>query len=203
MIFIEGFPKDTGADDFMDSSRLVGMMAIVDHPQTPDLSKYLIGLSELIRCPITIGPNDMSNVPANFSRDQLLPLIAGMKHQGRDLDCVMIYEAHKGRGWRCQNGDWLSPSHRLHLKLCANLKASWWEYLWLRGDILFNAYWMPLEEQNQIISMCTIAGKKYLQMWTYHNFDWRKAVLNYWGTWRKEQDLATNIVHEVEKRTKV
>lgn len=206
MIFIQGFPKDTGATDMMDSSRLAGMMAVTGHPETPDLSKYVSGIGICVRCPVREHSQDEADLFQNFSRDQLMVLVMGLHIQGRLDVCLDIYEIHKARGWFCQNGDWLSPSHRLHLKYCAGLgnQVTGFEKFWLQCDVVWAAKVQTMSETNQLLAILLIAPPAYMDMYCRLRDRWADPILAYWDSWRGEQFLAYQIIRVVhEKRGKI
>ncbi len=182
MIFDEqGFPRDTGATDFKDSARLAGMMAIVGDPRTPNLAKYFWdGLP--VRHPMYST--------SDFSRDQLLCLVAGIKMQGLWHSNIHLYKP--------TNGDWISPSHKDHLRRCARLPDTWLGRQWLKLDILFHAKVTPLAEPNQLIAMLIIAGPEWVKRWTDANQYWRTSIANYWCTWRGEGGLADDLITKIE-----
>lgn len=202
MIFFQGYPRDTGASDMMDSSRLAGMMALINNPNTPDLRGYITKERLLVRCPVEspLSTNpDKATTPENFSRDQLMPLVAGLYAQGHLEDCEKIYRYHKDRNWFCINGDWLSPSHRMHLKNCmgAAKDVTLVERAWFVMDILWCAKIAPLAENNQLLAMLFIADIKYLKTYCTQNPKWKDAITAYWCTWREENDLADELIKAV------
>lgn len=185
MIFDENFlPKDNGADDYKDSARLAGLMALFGHPQAPDLEKYIVN-GKPTRHPMYS--------PKDFSRDQLIPFLAGYKE---------MFGTHKVfytfRNYRPTNGDWLSPSQKNHIKLCCGEDGSWFGYLWLWCDILWSAYIDPLAEPNQLISMLVVAGPKWIQRWKKLNKNWDMAIWHYWSTWRDEPDFAKFMIDKLQ-----
>lgn len=200
MIFYEGFPRDSGATDMMDSSRLAGMMAQINFEGTPDLSLYVRGIGICVRCPITQGDDDEADYYRNFSRDQLMCLVGGLAAQGRHDICLDIYKVHEARGWFCQNGDWLSPSHRMHLKHCANIadQVTRLERVWFNCDIVWAAKLQPNAETNQLISMLLQAPSgKYLNLYCELRGDWQVPILAYWDSWRGELLLAYDLINYI------
>ena len=184
MIFIGKYPRDNGSpgnevNDLMDSARLAGMMALCDWPDFKMPSYFENG--EPVRYPGTD--------PATMSRDQILCLYAGYAKQGIRVE----YLKH------CPNGDFLSYSHKDHLRRCAGLPDTWLGRLWLKADILFHAKVTPLEEPNQLIAMMIIAGPEYVKMWCKWNVRWRSSITEYWAKWRNELDLALRLIETIEK----
>ena len=179
MIYVNNFPRDEGATDMWDSARLAGMMVIADMNPLP-LSSYLVdGL-----------PTRHPSVPSSdFSRDQLLPWIAGLYLQQGPTD-LTNYEP--------TNGDVMTPSHNMHLRLCAGKGHTFLGRLFLYVDILFHAYCTPLREPNHIIAQCVVAGPEYVRMWCKHNKQWAKSIRNYWSGWRKEELLAETLIFKIE-----
>lgn len=192
MIFDDlGLPKDTGATDWLDSSRLAGLMVVFDWPQKINLRHYL-------HTPSNKPTRHISDTNTkNFSRDQLVPLAAGLAQQPPLLDTADI-----PKGWRAANGDLLSPSQRNHLRLCKGGRGSKFGFFWLKIDILWSAYVQPMAEPNQLICMLMVAGPKYVKMWKHHNKKWKNAIRGYWsegsGAWRNEPELAIWIIEKLE-----
>lgn len=197
-----GLPRDVGATDFKDSARLAGIMEIVQYPKTFNIWQYVDINGQLCRHP-------MYHEPKDFSRDQLLPLAAGLyskRFQVVDKPYVLNTVDHKW--WLAPNGDFMSPSHRNHIALCAcderegAMEPNRFGYLWLRLDILWNAYVQPLSEPNQLIAMMIMAGPQYVRLWKKHNKKWDLAIRQYWsegaGAWREERDLAAWMIDFIE-----
>lgn len=214
MIFdVHNLPRDTGATDSMDSARLAGMMCLADHEQTPDLRNYVIG-GLGVRHPAFYPANN----PWNFTRDQLLPLAAGLSNQmhiyagSRDL-----YFAVKNRNWRCQNiekdfpgsikkfpdgADFLLPQHILALTICADIKPSRclsiFGRIFLFLDILFNALFTPRREPNQLIAILIVLGPFWVKLYKLVVRKWRLALTDYWSGWRNEKVLAQMLIKKLE-----
>jgi hypothetical protein len=197
MIFADGIPKDSGASDWQDSSRLAGMMVIASHPKSPDCSRYIVN-GNPVRCPI----DEKANNPRQFSRDQMICLAAGLSLQGRkDLCLNMLKKAEKNK-FRAPNdmnddgtikflgGDPMSPSAVNHLRMCAGLSGSWWGLRFLKLDIWYNCNYTPTREPNQLITMCVIAGPEYVREYKNSNPLWKESLIEYWSKWRNEPELA-------------
>lgn len=211
MIFdATGLPRDVGATDMMDSARIAGMLAIINHLKTPPLSRYIISDNLGVRHPYEYP----SNNPLNFTRDQLLCLVAGLYKQSDTSSCKKLYEAAKFRGWRAQNTesdvpgsvkkfpdgpDWLSPSHRMVLSICAGNRGNLLGYIWLFFDIIFNTLFTPNREPNQLLAMLSIVSPKWLRLYKFVTPKWKEAVRSYWGGWRREPELANLIINHFEK----
>lgn len=221
MIFDQyGLPKDNGATDYMDSARLAGLMSVFQQPNTPDLKNYMrfnylnnqyVG----VRHPFEgdkLGEMP-SNNPNNFTRDQLVCLAAGMYFQKHSTFVLILLEEAKKRGWRAQNTeadypgttkkfpngpDWLSPSVRNHLRRCALQKPTWFGNLWLKMDIIFNGLFSSVDsEQNQLMCMCLVAGRGYVDMYKRWNKKWDLQTEIYWKGWRNEPELAQAIINYI------
>lgn len=201
-----GYPTEEGATTWGDSARLAGMMALVNHPKTPDLRGY-VDYRGGCRCPAMWPERDHRS----FTRDQLLPLAAGLCKQGALADTKYLYLLAKKSGWRAQNThteqgtlkpwyngpDWLSPSDRSHLAECAEFtNVHTLGKDWLRMEIQFNAKFTPEREPNQLIAKCYIARE--LAYYVEHTPRWREAVMLYWGGWRAEPELGQMIIKLVE-----
>ncbi len=195
-----GLPKDTGASDKMDSCRLAGMMALVAHPLAPDMRSYVTGM---------LGVRHPQEVPAcnpkNFTRDQLMCLVAGLHAQGHIEECNKLYMAAMGRNWRAQNtdhdypntpkkfpdgADWLSFSNRMILAKAAGHKGNLLGYTWLLIDLVYNAIVTPTRESNQLLAQLSVVSPKWMKLYKLITPKWKKAITDYWCGWRQEPELA-------------
>lgn len=182
-----GLPRDNGATDYKDSARLAGLLTVMGWPQNVYLIRYVNDDGNFIRHPSDSDPSD-------FSRDQMIPLVAGLKTKG----LLGVVRPHSGKEV-AQNGDPLSPSQRNHIRMCAGLNPSWIGLQWLKLDILYSAYVDPMAEPNQLICMLMIAGPEYVRMWTSKNNRWRDAINAYWrDSFRKEPELAEFLIKKLE-----
>ncbi len=206
------YPKDTGATDFMDSARLIGLMATFGY--NFDLNKNSIldyiqftglGRSVAVRCPIEVS----SNNPNNFTRDQLVCLVSGLSAAGFPLAVRSLLRAAEDRGCRAQNteadmpgtkkkfpdgADFLSPSVMNHLRICSGEKPTLIGKLNLVLDIMYNGAFTPLKEQNQLICMCIAAGPYYVKLYKEKNPSYAQAISDYWCGWRGEPNLAAKMI---------
>lgn len=187
MIYDEyGLPRDNGADDFQDSARLAGLATIFNYENKIELAYYTIkflNYTKYFRHP--------KEFKYTFSRDQMICLFAGFKFQDR-MNLV-------DPNYRPENHDFLSPSDKNHIKICAGLKPSRFGFFWLYLEIFFHAFVKPLSESNQLISkLMVIDDKKYLKLWMKLNKDWRHSILFYWCGWRGEKELAEKMIKTLE-----
>jgi len=214
MIFdSHGLPKDTGASDYADSSRLAGLMATFGHPvMTAELiAQYVIG-DQGVRYPYQDPTGNLSsNNPKNFTRDQLMCLAAGLNKMRRPDLVLKLYKAAQDRWYRGQNteadvvgstkkfpdgADILTPAHMNHLRMCADQSPTILGRINLIVDILFNAYVNPMAEPNQIMCMCEIAGPKYVKLLRRLNKKLDAAIREYWCGWRGEPELAEMLIEK-------
>ena len=197
MKFIQGYPREEGATDMMDSARLAGLVAMCESWIAVDLGPYVQGY-EAVRCPIGAPANN----PKNFTRDQLICLAAGLSVQGNFKALAKLEEAAMVRGWRAQNteydvpgskkpwyngADLLLPQDRYFLRMCQGFKGSWFGKLMLKAEIVFNGWFTPLREPNQLIAKCLICEE--LEFYKKTNKRWAEALHAYWGGWRNEPYL--------------
>lgn len=185
MIFDEmGLPKDSGATDFNDSARIAGIIALFQYPTDRYLwlTEYINDAGKYIRHP--------KEYKYNFSRDQAVCLMAGLWFNG--LSYLVDKKAITGK-------DILSPSVMGHIRRCQGKKANWFQNLWLKLDIYYNAYIDPLSEPNQLICMLMVAGPEYVKLWTKLNTKWRQAITDYWCGWRGESNLAAHMINRIER----
>lgn len=185
MIFDDmGLPRDNGATDFNDSARLAGILALFQYPveKEIDLTLYIDDNWKYVRHP--------KEYKYDFSRDQAIPLMAGLW-----IDFVpYLVDRNSITG-----KDFLSPSVRGHIRRCQDREANWFQNLWLKLDIYWNAFCDPLSEPNQLICMLMVAGTEYLKMWTKLNPMWRDAIHAYWTySFRNEPELARHMIKRIE-----
>lgn len=213
MIFNEGFPRPSGATDWMDSACLAGLMATFDHPEMDrlTLSRYAVNDGfEAVRCPLDPTGNPSDN-PKNFTRDQLIPLVAGMSRKDLPVICLRLYDAAQRRRYRAQNteadvpgsvkkfpngADILTPSHMNHLRVCAGYSPTLIGRLWLMADIAFHSLFTPMNEPNQIMAMCQVAGPFYVRMLRKMNGKLDAAIREYWSGWRGEPEFAEFLIQK-------
>lgn len=184
-----GFPRVNGADDFADSPHLAGILALFNHPQQVDLTKYVVPAEPLG------DPNKLKYIRHpletryDMSRDQAILLMAGLWKQGRadlvNADFII-------------GKDIVPPSvHGMARKIKG--KSPWF---WQRGDFeaefQTNITIQKLEEPFQIIAMCIVYGDGFLDRWTRENNLWKWAIRRYLsqldGAWRDEKELSEFII---------
>lgn len=199
----DGFPKDTGASDWLDSARLAGLMSIVNHPNTPNTSLYIIN-GQAVR-----HPDSPFN---NVTRDQIIPLVAGLYKQGHKDAAKQLYNTCKGwLGWgRAQNThdifgkqkpiwkgkDILSPAHMLVMAKAAGLSGPKIGYLFVIIDIIWTSYIKKHDENNQLISMLSILGSNWIKLYKLlAGKNYETAIRNYWENWRNEPELAQMLIN--------
>lgn len=224
MIFdSNGLPKTIGETDYMDSARLVGILALFNHPievSAGNLNRYVTeGIC--VRYPDVDPYNPASNNPKNVTRDQILCLAAGIwswKWYNKARD---IYNATSKRSTfgikRAQNieadvvgsvkpwyngADLMLPSDMGHLRRCANLEATALQSLWLICEIIFHNIFTPMREPNQILCKAVVAGSFYTKLLKL-NSKLNASIRHYWaddGTTspRGEYELAEFIITSLE-----
>lgn len=184
----DDYPCDSGSIDGADSARLVGIMAVFNHPIFVICSDYAkrnyIDEYYYLRHPI-----EKNKYP--FSRDQAVCLFAGLHVQGSS--------AWVNPNYKPQN-DFISPSVRGHFKRCAGLTDTWLERMWLYLDVVYSAKIDPLAEPNQLICMLMIADPKYLRLWCKLNKSWQESITAYWNGWRGEPELVELMIETIQNR---
>ena len=220
MIFnSNGFPRPNGATDWLDSAHLAGLMAFVGHEKMSieKLGKYFNFETLLAtRCPRDNSGLNPSN-PNNFTRDQLICYLSGFYKSYPVIPWALL-KAAKSRGYRAQNTekdipgstkkfpdgpDILDPSHVGYMKICAGLKANWFERLWMLARIKISSKFFPLKEPNNIIVMSIVYG--YADILKKSNPQIFQAIKNYWceneGAWRGEPELAEMLIKKLGEAT--
>ena len=216
MIFdAQGLPTESGATSFGDSARLGGLLAVIEHPQTPDMTKYLVRVDGLLMG--TRHPTEpTSSNPFNCTRDQLIPICAGLNKQGKHDEARELYDATLRRGLRAQNteydvpgstkkfpdgADFMNPFHMLIMAIAAKKHVWLWAapgYLFAVLDILFNAIFTPVRESNQLICALSVLGPRWLKLYMAVTPRWRQALTDYWDGWRNEPELSKDVIKYME-----
>ena len=70
----DGIPTDVISGDYMDSAVRAGILTITKHDKAPYLKYYVLNNGEFIRGP----KSSKATNPKNFTRDQMLCLVAGL-----------------------------------------------------------------------------------------------------------------------------
>lgn len=100
-----GILVDTQAGDGGDSANRAGLWALLGHAQPLDLFEQK---GFLVRHPF----QEPWNHPGNFTRDQLLPYVAGLWRQGEIKAARRVFWRHLRRGFFAQNLDRDQPGTR-------------------------------------------------------------------------------------------
>ncbi len=213
------YPRDNGAETWGDSARLAGLMALVDHPDTPPLEEYVIyynGEWLGVRVPVEDPTSPGANNPYNFTRDQTLPLMAGLRKQEKIEAARKLYESFKKRNFRGQNvevWDWgskktglftgpdiFSPSARLAITMAAGVKPSLLLKVFGVLFLILDICWASLNsddfEINQTIAAAYLIGKLH---WIKRIKGWQAKTRSYWCGWRDEPELAEMIINLIQK----
>jgi hypothetical protein len=189
MIFDElGFPRDTGATDMNDSARLAGIMTVFGYPHKVYMSRYVVETTKgrvYKRHPV--------NSDYDMSRDQSIPLVAGLRVQG--YFHLVSRKYVDGR-------DIFSPSHYGHVRICRGLRPRFYQSWWLWLDVLWSCFVKPMAEPNQLLCMLMVTDKKYLRFWVKHNKQWKESITEYWNGWRGEPELSSHMIKVIEERAK-
>lgn len=181
-----------------DSSRATGIMALFGSA----LDQYVIARHWVIHGFIRNYYQSIWNNPKDFSRDQLIPLVAGMKKCGKHS--IVLYEFWRRRYWfgLCPNGDLLGPEFYLHMILCGKVWPLYWLIPILYPFQIIHILWMTRvmseHEQNQTICLAKISG--LLWLWKICHPDWKQSLKNYWGGWRDQMEIAEFIINGIEKK---
>ena len=189
-----------------DSSRSTGLMSMsgseIDSLLLPDLEKD--GL--LTRHP-EYNPN-------SFTRDQLLPVIAGLYVSSQTSVAKRVFWSHAKRGFFCQNShdiygnkkgpfqrDILNPAHIGALAIAARIYPLYllapiaWVFLFF--DIVWHSVY-SYREQNQIISLVRVYGKFWTKLYTKINKKWVGGTNSYWSGWRDQKEIGEKIVESIK-----
>lgn len=207
MIFIDGFPRASGVTDMADSVVIAGLMAQVGHIMAPDLSLYVNAFGECVRCPVNDRTADSlefvdATDPKNFTRDQLICLVGGLRAQNQIDEIVKIHSYLEKRKWFTSGGDYLAPHHRAFIRKCADFGApTWFEDFCFYADIFAGSVLDPMHENNQILSMLWGSDLKFLNYYLKRFPKWDIVAREYWFD-RKEFDLPDQMVKKTNSLAK-
>jgi hypothetical protein len=143
-----------------------------------------------------------------FSRDQAVCLAAGLFAQGNRLALCDLYLAAKRSGNRAQNflewdgtkkrwgADYMPPHVMGALAVAAGIqdRLTAWQASWLYAEMIFNGVFNPLNEPNQIFSICFMSGKQWIKRYKKINRQWKNSIVDYWCGWRDEKELAADFI---------
>ena len=178
-----GLPRPSGADDFNDSAMFAGMLTVFGWPQKIPLKMYVVSKGKYTRHP--------RESKYKFSRDQTIPLFAGLQRLGLSALVDPDYKTE---------GDFVSPSIRGHIRRCAGLESTWFQDLSLWSDVFWNIWVKPTAESNQLLCILMLADEKYLKFYTNRNTSWRENITEYWCSWRNEKEFADMIIINIESK---
>lgn len=186
-----------------DSSNRTGILALVGSRLDQELLvKFHVGNGILVRHPFQAIHDD----PKTFTRDQLLPYVAGLWSSNKTDLAREIFYAHVKRFFFCQNThyhpsllkkefpdgpDFLHPGNIWHLILCAKIYWLYWlapiGYLFQLFDLFWSCFVHPFKEQNQAFSVFTVSGLLPIYKRLHPNLG--LAMWQYWSGWRNMREI--------------
>lgn len=184
-------PNNLQYMDGGDSASRTGIMALCGNDIDKQLlKKFLDKDFKVVRHPYQEQWNDSSKT----SRDQLVCWFAGASTQSPTL----ADQVRKNYGFFV-NKDFLMPDVQNHLKLCSGKSGSILGYLMLNVSIMWAAYVKPEAELNQLLSMCLVAGPKYVKRLMKYHKSVDKNLNEYWASYpfRDQREIYLAIVDRV------
>lgn len=210
-----GFPE---YQDGGDSACRTSLMAMCESRIDKDLLPlfYLQKANKLVRHPYQYPFYRHEN----FSRDQLLPMVAGLSVAGYDEIVRNIFWDHAKRYFLCQNDesyiypgkkkelpdgrDILAPDHIWHLIVCGKMWYLYWfgiiGYPWQMLSILWSAFIMKETEQNQLFCMVNMSGLFKIYITLYGMDDFKKNMYDYFSGWRDQKEIADFVIEYAERK---
>lgn len=176
--------------DFGDSCNRCGIMSLSGSEQDRSvMSQFVLADGSLVRHPAQAPWND----PAKTSRDALVTATAGMSPEL----ALKVQNRYK----LFINKDILMPDVRNHLRLCAGLPGTLTGYLFLNISIVYAAKVQPEHELNQLMSMCIVAGPKYVKMLCKMHPDWKANITEYWAGYpfRDQAEIGQAFIAKIEQ----
>lgn len=189
-------------DDGGDSARSTGIMALAgSYTDAILLPLFVLDDGRVVRHPYDPKWSD----PALTSRDQLIPVLAGL-HAIKRYDLARkVFKAYAKRLFFI-NWDVLFIASIWHMVLCGRaywlyfLGAIGYPYLFL--SVLFYCWIRPWSEQNQFISMLYVAGRPWLWIYAKLHPDYKKAIRDYWSGWRRLEEIGELMIEKIENKLK-
>lgn len=216
-IIVQHDPNQPTYSDGGDSASRTGIMAMCGSIQDQVLLREfdLEFNGHLKRHPFQEPYNDYRS----FTRDQLLPFMAGAYRANKQLLTFHVFYFYFKRFFICANTitdqgkpkkwwdrDLLSPSHIGHLIICSKMYILYpfllFSYLDIFIDILWACFVAPKDESNQILSMLDVYGTFYLRIYCKLHPDWKNTVSDYWGYWRDQKEIGDALIKYIENRLK-
>ncbi len=199
-----------------DSARSTGIMAVAgskDDKNNLTLFEYKIGT-------ITRHPYQPPwNNPKNFTRDQLIPFMAGCYFAGANNVAKRTFTETRKRWFRAQNtekdvvgstkqwpdgADLLSPSDVLFLAVSSRASypvlflTSIIGIPWFLLTLLWTTKIKPDDEQNQIICQCLTFGRLATKIYVKLHPNYKKSLFSYWAGWRDQREIAVAVAIKIE-----
>lgn len=209
-IIVQHNPNDPNYKDGGDSSRATGIMALCGSEKDKKIIlKHYIGKGLCVRHPYQPRWSDFRN----FSRDQLILLVAGLLAAGYYFIVRKIFWSRFRSFFFCQNthtndglkkkfpdgADILSPDVIWHMILCGRMWYLYWFFpvgiLFQFLVLLFNCFVTPWREQNQTFALMSVSGLLPLYLRLHPDFE--KAMKDYWCKWRSQEEVFEKIMAKI------
>jgi hypothetical protein len=215
-IIVQHAERGTDDPSYMDggdSASRTGIMALCgSYADIVRLEDFFIYFDKRYM-PVRHPHQNAYNHPKSMSRDQIICLAAGF-YRNFGVRSI-LYTSFKGwyetqRGWFI-NKDILLPSHWFHIYCCCNsdrnadLVTILFRYIsavFLFFDVLWSTKIKPWDEQNQILCILIVRGKKWLKFYCKLHPDWQKATMRYWDSWRDQKEIGLALIDLVKKELK-
>ncbi len=201
-----------------DSARSTAIMALAGS----DEDKALIGVFESAFGTLVRHPHQVPwNNPNNFTRDQTIPLMAIYYATAWTNNLAKrVFTEIKKRGFRAQNtefdypgtkkpfpngADIFSPADVFFLAVASRASRRVLVFTailgipWFILALLWATRIKPMDEQNQIICQCLTFGRLTTKLYTKLHPDYKAALLEYWGGWRDQIEIATALIDKIER----
>lgn len=215
-IIVQHDKNNTFYKDGGDSARAAGLMAMCGSKTDLMLLNLFIQEGRGVRHPY----QNFHNNPNNFTRDQLLCLLAGINSKNSFYIKVVtkdLFWQHAKRLFFCQNTHnqegiekpWYNGRDPLgphHVGMFIKAAGLWWLYWFLPVawafmllDMIITRVVSPTRETNQMIAMCAVFGTFWLILLN-KMFDWELNTKEYWSGWRDQKEIGEEIIKYVNGR---
>lgn len=218
-IVVQHRPDDPLYLDGGDSARVTGLLSMCGSVRDQFIiTNFVKHPGNGVRHPFQDLNNN--NNPNNFTRDQLICLMAGLSTSFiNSIFAETVVKSYAKRLFLGQNThdqennkkpwykgrDILHPGYIGFLIQAAQMRSFYFilpfTWLFILLELLFSVFITPWRESNQTIALLNVSGKWFLKLYTKLHPDWKKPIIDYWSGWRDQKEIAEIIINYVLTRT--
>ncbi len=211
-IIVQHDPNVPTYADGGDSARGVGLMAMAGSKLDQELLPVFMTADGPVRHPYQ--PPHFTN-PKNFSRDQLICYMAGLKAAGLTEIAATIFKKLAKRAFFCFNTkdtfnntpvfpDILLPHTIVGLGLAAKsttaLILAPLMYPLVLTDMAYFIIFRKDEESNQSIALYSLYGRPFVKLFNLLHPHLHDNIMSYFSGWRSQPEIGEAIIRYVEQK---